>query len=80
MPLAAGGIRGPVWDKLPSAKGDIMHEAATAGSEWILTWLSPVAYLIFDVLFIALFFVAVDVFLKILRRVRHRGTEQTTPL
>jgi hypothetical protein len=75
VPLAAGGIRGSVWSKLPSAEEDIMHEAATAGGEWVLTWLSPVAYFIFDVLFIALFFVAVDVFLKVLRRVRHRSTE-----
>jgi hypothetical protein len=75
MPLAAGGIRGPVWGKLPSVEGDAMNVATAVGGEWILTWLSPVAYLIFDVLFIALFFMAADIFLKVLRRARHRGTE-----
>lgn len=51
-----------------------MHEAATAGGEWILIWLSPVAYFVFDVLFIALVFAAIDVLLKALHWARHRGT------
>jgi hypothetical protein len=72
-PPAAGGIRGSVWGKLPNAEGDIMDAATAAGGEWILTWLSPVAYFVFDVLFIALFFVATDAFLKVLRRARRRG-------
>jgi hypothetical protein len=57
-----------------------MDAATAAGGEWILTWLSPVAYFVFDVLFIALFFLAANVFLKVLHRARHRGTEQTAPL
>jgi hypothetical protein len=57
-----------------------MHEATAAGGEWILTWLSPVAYFVFDVLFIALVFAAIDLLLKALHWARHRGTEQTTPL
>ena len=52
-----------------------MNAATAAGGEWILTWLSPVAYLVLDVLFIALFFVAADLLLKVLRRARRRGTE-----
>ena len=52
-----------------------MDAATAAGGEWILTWPSPVAYLVLDVLFIALFFVAADLFLKALRRARRRGTE-----
>jgi len=52
-----------------------MDAATAAGGEWILTWLSPVAYLVLDVLFIALFFVAADLFLKALRRTHRRGTE-----
>ncbi len=50
-----------------------MHEATVAGSEWISIWLSPIAYLVLDVLFIAFFFLAADLLLKVLRRVRHRG-------
>jgi len=50
-----------------------MHEATAAGGEWILTWLSPVAYFAFDVLFIALFFLGANLLLKVFRRVRHRG-------
>jgi hypothetical protein len=52
-----------------------MHEATAAGGEWILTWLSPVAYLVLDIVFIVLVFAAIDLFLKALRRVRRRGTE-----
>jgi sterol desaturase/sphingolipid hydroxylase (fatty acid hydroxylase superfamily) len=50
-----------------------MDAATAAGGEWIPTWLSPVAYFVFDVLFIVLFFVAADLLLKVFRRARHRG-------
>jgi hypothetical protein len=52
-----------------------MHEAPVAGSEWISIWLSPIAYLVLDVLFIALFFLAADLLLKVLRRVRRHRAE-----
>ncbi len=48
-----------------------MQETATAG-EWILVWLSPVATFLFDALFIALFFVAADLFVKLVRRLHHK--------
>jgi hypothetical protein len=50
-----------------------MDATTAAGGEWILTWLSPVAYFVFDVLFIVIFFLAADVFLNVLRRARRRG-------
>lgn len=52
-----------------------MDAATAAGGEWILTWLSPVAYFVFDVLFIALIFATVDLLLKAFHWVRHRGTQ-----
>jgi flagellar biosynthesis protein FlhB len=50
-----------------------MHEATAAGGEWILTWLSPVAYLVLDIVFIVLVFAAIDLLLKAFQWVRHRG-------
>ncbi|MCX6098672.1 MAG: hypothetical protein NTX69_01480 [Candidatus Bipolaricaulota bacterium] len=52
-----------------------MHEATVAGGEWISIWLSPIAYLVLDVLFIALFFLAADLLLKVFRRVRRHRAE-----
>jgi hypothetical protein len=50
-----------------------MDAATAAGGEWILIWLSPVAYFVFDVLFIALVFAAINLLLKALHWARHRG-------
>lgn len=48
-----------------------MHETAAAG-EWIKIWLSPVAQVLFDLAFAAVFLAAVQLFLRALRR--HRKT------
>ncbi|MCX6092149.1 MAG: hypothetical protein NTX23_04690 [Candidatus Bipolaricaulota bacterium] len=48
-----------------------MQETAAAG-EWISVWLSPVATFLFDVLFVAFFFLAADLLVKLLGRLRHK--------
>ncbi len=53
-----------------------MQETAAAG-EWISVWLSPVATFLFDVLFVALFFLAADLFVKLVGRLRHKKVHST---
>jgi hypothetical protein len=47
-----------------------MQEAAGGG--WVLIWLSPVAYFLFDVVFAVLLLTLVSLFLRARRRARPR--------
>ena len=70
------GARSSVWGKLAARKDGAMQETAAAG-EWISVWLSPVATFLFDVLFVALFFLAADLFVKLVGRLRHKKVHST---
>jgi hypothetical protein len=48
-----------------------MQETVAAG-EWISVWLSPVATFLFDVLFVALFFLAANLLVKLVGHLRHK--------